>query len=175
MRAQQRQVSVRDISHFRSIQGDRRMPPDTVQWPSPEEIRRWSFRRQPHEREPVPQPGEHLLLRETDFGEAVPAVVAAVQDTSSPHDHWNRQGGLERTRGPGEPDPHVWSYDEHDVPRLRDDPWPWVQVQVITGEDENGEPVLAPPRWTREARVRGSAGWLRAGTRAHTGRYESGA
>lgn len=151
-------------------------------WPSPDEIRRWSFWRQPHEREPVPQPGEHLLLRETDLGEAVPAVVVAVQDMSSPHDHWHRHGGLERTHGPSEPDPNVWRYDDQARAHvLHADPWPWVQVRVIrTGEDgselrgEDGEPVLAPPRWTKEARVRGSAGWLRAGTRAHTGRYESG-
>jgi hypothetical protein len=144
------------------------------------EIDRWTGQRRPHEREPVPQPGERLLLREVPFGEAVPAVVADVQDMSSPHDHWNRHGGLEAARGPGQPDVNVWAWDEeHRSWRLRDDPWPWVQVQVIAQDSRGndlrgpgGELMLGAPRWCREARVRGSAGWLREGSRAHTGRYE---
>jgi hypothetical protein len=141
---------------------------------TPEEIRRWAHGRQPHEREPVPAAGERVLFREVQFGPAVPAVVAAVQDTTGPHDHWNRHGGLEALRGPGQPDVNVWRYDEERRDWvLLDDPWPWVQVQVITGTGEDGNPVLAQPRWCREARVRGSAGWLREGSRAHTGRYET--
>jgi hypothetical protein len=154
------------------------MPPDTVQWPSPEEIRRWAHRRRPHEREAVPQPGERLLFREREFGEAAPAVVADVQDMDTPGDHWTPPGGLPGHQGP--PDLNVWEpeLDGRGQPsgryRLKEDPWPWVAVQpVITAQD--GTETLGVPRWTKESRVRGSAGWLRAGTRAHTGRYESGA
>lgn len=136
----------------------------------PQEVRRWAHERRPHEREPVPQPGERLLLREEDFGPAVPAIVAAVQDLATPGDHWRQHGGLVAARGPGVPDPTVWAHDDAGW-RLRDDPWPWVHVQVILGEDDAG-PALAPPRWCKEARVRGSAGWLREGSRAHHGRYE---
>ena len=142
---------------------------------TPQEIARWAHGRRPREREAPPQPGEHLLFREADFGEAVPAVVHDVQDMTSPHDHWNRNGGMEAARGPGMPDANVWRWDEGLQQHvLHDDPWPWVQVQVITGENEDGSPVLAAPRWCREARVRGSAGWMRPGSRAHTGNYEEG-
>lgn len=148
---------------------------------TPHEIRRWAHERRPHERERLPRPGERLLLRETDFGEAVPAVVTAVQDLSSPHDHWHRHGDLERTRGPGEPDQNVWRYDEASNRHvLKDDPWPWVQVAVILFRedgserlDDEGNLMTAAPRWSREARVRGSTGWLRERSRAHTGNYES--
>jgi hypothetical protein len=137
------------------------------------EIDRWTEQRRPHEREEIPAIGERLLLREVNFGEEKPAIVVAVQDMSSPHDHWNRHGGLEHLRGAGIPDVNVWRWDETRGEHvLHPDPWPWVQVQVITGEDGDGNPVLAAPRWCREARVRGSAGWLRPGSRAHTGRYE---
>lgn len=172
-----------------------------------QEIGRWAHGRQPHEREPVPAVGERLLLREADFAEPVPAVVTAVQDMSSPHDHWNRYGGLEAARGPGVPDQNVWNELEqcpngHWQPsgsdhcmtcgtwipdfapvrhEMKDDPWPWVQVAPVRltddGRDQldaDGNPVTGPPRWCREARVRGSAGWLRTGSRAHTGNYESG-
>lgn len=140
---------------------------------TPAEIRRWAHERRPHEREQPPAPGERLLLREQDFGVAVPAVVAAVQDLVTPADHWAQHGGLIPVRGPGTPDPSVWAYDEALRGfRLHDDPWPWVQVAVIAGEDAGGAVRLASPRWCREARVRGSAGWLREGSRAHAGNYE---
>lgn len=143
---------------------------------TPQEIRRWAWHRLPDEREAVPEPGERLLFRETDFGGTVPAVVTAVQDLSSPHDHWTRNGGLEAQRGPGTPDVHVWRYDETRGQHVMlDDPWPWVHLQVITGHDGDGAEILAAPRWCREARVRGSAGWLREGSRAHAGNFtESG-
>jgi hypothetical protein len=100
---------------------------------------------------------------------------------SSPHDHWHRHGDLERVLGPGIPDVNVWRHDEETGAHvLRDDPWPWVQVRVILlAEDgsalhgDDGTPLLAAPRWCREARVRGSTGWLREGSRAHTGNFES--
>lgn len=149
---------------------------------TPEEIRRWAHERRPHERERHPAPGERLLFRETDFGDAVPAIVTAVMDMSRPHNHWHRHGGLERTQGPGLPDQNVWRYDEaSDRHVLKDDPWPWVQVAEIRFSEDgsertggDGELVTGSPRWCREARVRGSAGWLREGSRAHTGNYGSG-
>jgi hypothetical protein len=138
-----------------------------------QEIDRWAHGRRPHEREEPPEPGERVLLREEDFAEPVPAVVAAVQDLATPGDHWRQHGQLTGRMGQGMPDPSVWAFDEaagrH---RLHEDPWPWVHVRVITGEGEDGEPLLAPPRWCKEARVRGSAGWMREGSRAHACRYE---
>lgn len=141
---------------------------------TPAEIRRWAHQRAPAEREEPPQPGERLLFREAAFGPAVPAVVAAVQDLAVPGDHWNQHGDLVQHLGPGVPDPTVWAHDDAARAwRLHDDPWPWVHLQVITGQDDDGADVLAAPRWCKEARVRGSAGWLREGSRAHTGNYES--
>jgi hypothetical protein len=139
---------------------------------TPQEVRRWAHQRRPHEREAPPVPGERLLVREADFADPVPAVVVAVQDMTVPGDHWN---------GRGVPDPNVWRFDEaRQAWDLADDPWPWVQVRAVRaggdGQDlagEDGEPVLAQPRWHKEARVRGSAGWLRGGSRAHTGSYET--
>lgn len=147
---------------------------------TPGEIDRWAHNRRPHEREKIPHRGERVLFRETDFGPPVPAVVADVQDmTGTPHNHWNRHGGREQERGPGEPDVNVWRWDENERAwLLKDDPWPWVHLQVVVlGEDGSprlngdGEEILQDPRWCREARVRGSAGWLREGSRAHTGNY----
>ena len=150
------------------------MPPSPPAPYTKAEVDRWAHERRPHEREAVPEIGEHLLFRETNFAEPVPAIVHDVQDmTGTPHNHWNRHGDLERAQGPGEPDVNVWQWDEaRQGWRLKDDPWPWVHVQKILGTDENGDLVLAPPQWCREARVRGSCGWLRPGSRAHTGRYE---
>ena len=103
------------------------------------------------------------------IAEPVPAVVAAVQDMTAPGSHWRQHGGRAAAEGPGVPDPAVWVHDAARGWRLHDDPWPWVQVRKVTGQGD----VLGDPRWCREARVRGSAGWLREGSRAHTGRYES--
>ncbi len=113
-----------------------------------------------------------MLFREELHGPAVPAIVAAVQDLETPGDHWAQHGGHVPLRGNGIPDPLVWAFDARaGRHRLHGDPWPWVWLQVITGTGDDGEPVLAPPRWCKEARVRGSAGWLREGSRAHTGNY----
>jgi hypothetical protein len=142
---------------------------------TPQEVRRWAHERRPHEREAPPAAGERLLFRERDFGPAVPAVVTAVQDLITAADHWTQHGGLLRERGPGMPDPTVWAWDEAAARhRLHHDPWPWVHVAVITGAGDDGQELLAPPRWCKEARVRGSAGWLREGSRAHSGDYEAG-
>lgn len=146
-----------------------------------EEIDRWAWERRLHEREAVPERGERVLFREQDFGPVVPAIVHDVMDMAGPpHNHWHRHGALEQERGPGIPDVHVWRWDA-DRRRhvLLEDAWPWVQVQVIkldeqgrARRDEDGNMILAMPRWCREARVRGSCGWLREGSRAHTGNYE---
>jgi hypothetical protein len=132
---------------------------------TPQEIERWAHRRQPHERERVPEPGERLLFREHDFGDAVPAVVDQVQDMETPGDHWGSTS---------QPDPNVWEWhEEAGRHQLKDDPWPWVSVRLISTA-EDGTETLSAPRWCKEARVRGSSGWLRPGSRAHTGRYETG-
>jgi hypothetical protein len=140
------------------------MPSPTEQLRTPQEVERWAHRRQPHEREAVPEPGERLLFRQLDFGEAVPAVVDQVQDMTDPAAHWGPHDGL------GQADPNVWGFDEQGRIRLKADPWPWVAVRIIRPGDDGGE-YLAVPQWCKEARVRGSAGWLRPGSRAHTGQY----
>jgi hypothetical protein len=146
-------------------------PPDPIRPHTPQEVRRWAHERQPHEREAVPDIGERVLLREADFADPVPAIVAAVQDLTTPGDHWRQHGQQVDQLGPGVPDPSVWAHDDASGWRLAADPWPYVQVQVITHEG-GGPPDLAPPRWCKEARVRGSAGWMRPGSRAATGNYE---
>lgn len=139
---------------------------------TPAEVRRWTQQRRPHEREKPPEAGERVLFREENFGLTVVAVVTAVQDLETPGDHWNQHGGQVQLRGQGIPDPSVWAFDEQaGRHKLHPDPWPWVQVSVVTGASDDGSDQLAPPRWCKEARVRGSAGWLREGTRAHTGNY----
>lgn len=136
---------------------------------SPREVRRWARERRPAEREAPPLAGERLLFRQSEFGPVIPVITMAVQDLARPGDHWRQHGDLERFHGPGEPDPSVWEWDEAEGRyRLHPDPWPWVQVQEA-GAD--GRPLPSPPRWCREARVRGSAGWMREGSRAHTGHY----
>lgn len=148
---------------------------------APAEIDRWAHSRRPDEREKVPWIGERVLFREHEHGPAVPALVHDVQDmTGTPHNHWHRHGNIEHLRGPGQPDVNVW--EPHPAGQgwvLKADPWPWVHIREIrTGDDgtdlrdEDGNLILAAPRWCREARVRGSAGWLREGSRAHTGNYE---
>jgi hypothetical protein len=145
------------------------------------EVDRWAHERREHEREPVPETGERLLFRDAEFAPPVPAIVTGVQDmTGPPHNHWHRNGGLEDKRGPGMPDVNVWEPTEDGRGwMLKADPWPWVHLRVIRQDadgsdlrDDNGDLVLDAPRWCREARVRGSCGWLREGSRAHTGRYE---
>lgn len=111
------------------------------------EVKRWAWERRPGEREPVPHVGEHVLFRPEDWAEPVPAVVTAVQDMRR---HNDGHGG-------GDPDPHVW--DEYGLPRP--DPWPWVTMRI--GDDpHSGREVKS-----KEARARGSAGWLRPGSRWH--------
>jgi hypothetical protein len=147
---------------------------DVISPHTPQEIRRWAHERRPHEREAVPEPGERLLFREELHGPCVPAIVAEVQGLTTPGSHWHQHGQLTGRLGPGMPDPSVWTHDDAAGWRLHHDPWPWVWIQVITGTGDDGEPLLAPPRWCKEARVRGSAGWLREGSRCHAGNYEEG-
>lgn len=139
---------------------------------TPAEIRRWAHERRPAEREAPPQPGERLLLRQAEFAEPVTAVVLEVQDMATPASHWRQHGDRVAAEGPGQPDPTVWVPDGPRRWRLHDDPWPWARVQVVIGQRADGSDILGDKRWCKEARVRGSGGWLREGSRAHTGNYE---
>lgn len=139
---------------------------------TPQEVRRWAHRRRPHEREAPPEISERLLFRGREHGPTVAAIVFDVQGMTAPAEHWVQHGGRIDELGPGTPDPTVWVHDPATGWRLHDDPWPWVQLQVILRQDDEGSDVLADPQWCKEARVRGSAGWLREGSRAHTGNYE---
>lgn len=108
------------------------------------ESKRWAWHRQPDEREDPPQPGDVVLFRTEEWASPVPAVVTEVQNMIR---HNDGHGG-------SHPDPHVW--DENGL--LRPDPWPWVTLRL--GDDGTGREVRS-----KEARVRGSAGWLRPGSR----------
>jgi hypothetical protein len=122
----------------------RHEPPRT-----PEEVERWAWEREPEEREDHPRPGEHVLVRTEEWAEPVPAVVIEVQDIVRPNDgHGSHYA----------PDPNVWHPVTGD---LHPDPWPWVTVRL--GHD----PGSGREMKVKEARVRGSAGWLRPGSRWH--------
>lgn len=102
----------------------------------------WARSRPPQHRVATPAVGEMVRYRHEAWGEPVEALVVAVQD---PQD---------------QSDPNLWriARDGHGAPLALDgmpvivpveDPWP-----LLTLECRYGRPV------TREARLRGSAGWL---------------
>jgi len=99
--------------------------------------------------------GEYVLFRPRDWQAPVPAVVAEVQDITRVNDGHGAYG-RQHDKEDGRVDPHVWRWDENQQSWvLRDDPWPWVIVEL-----EDGRQLKS-----KEARVRGSAGWLRPGSR----------
>lgn len=104
----------------------------------------WAHERQPQQRTPVPAVGDEVLYRHNGWGPVARADVLSVQsetDLDDPH-LWRVE-----TDGFGQP----VLLDGRPVMQQRFDPWPLVQLRV---------PGLAQRVETREARLRGSAGWL---------------
>lgn len=97
----------------------------------------WAHRRPAQHRTPLPSVGDEVCYRHESYGPVVRAEITWVQsldDLADPH-LWQAQEGL---------------VDGRAVLRRRFDPWPLVRLRVPklgTGE-------------TREARLRGSPGWL---------------
>jgi hypothetical protein len=125
-------------------------PPPGVQPVTPQEVAA-AIERPEEDRTALPYVGEHVLFRREEWGPAVPATIVAIQDMETPED---------------EPDVHLW---RHPIPEqfppstwthptiraqlvLKPDPWPWVVLELESGGQAR----------SRESRVRGSSGWLRA-------------
>jgi hypothetical protein len=107
----------------------------------PDEIA-WAHERPPQHRVPVPAVGDQVLYRHNLWEDPTLAEVLAVQpldDLDDPH-LWRVE--LDEHRRPVE-------VDGRQVIAQRIDPWPSVTLRTIYGVGV-----------TREARVRGSAGWL---------------
>lgn len=117
------------------------------------------------ERPPLPQPGEQVWYRQFEWnrnpvGDLVEPVLADVVEVQHPHDASDSDfvDGVGWVR-----DPNLWHLvrDEHGRVQLTPlgalryepvaDPWPWVRLRL---------PDSGPVHETREARLRGSAGWL---------------
>lgn len=98
---------------------------------------------------PIPAVGDVVWYRAQQFGDLVEAVVTAVQE----HPYLNEDGT---------PDANVWYLDNisGEPLRLLPDPWPKLWLDTVW-HDEQGNPYqIKPPISCREARVRGSVGWL---------------
>jgi hypothetical protein len=104
-----------------------------------QEITASAWQRPEAARVPAPHPGQQVLFRMHRFGDLTDALVVSVQDMTRP--------------GP-DPDPMVWRRDNVTglVCGLHADPWPSVVLDSWWGRIR-----------TREARVRGSEGWVPAG------------
>lgn len=83
---------------------------------------------------PIPAVGEIVWYRAVEFGDLVEAVVEAVQDPDDDR-----------------ADPHVWYRDNETGQAVRLHAWPWLTLTLRTADGR----VTC-----REARARGSAGWL---------------
>lgn len=104
-----------------------------------QEITASAWQRPEHQRTPPPRPGDRVLFRMHRFGDLTDALVVEVADM---------------TRPGADPDPMVWRRDNVTglLAGLHADPWPSVVLDTWWGRVR-----------TREARVRGSEGWVPAG------------
>lgn len=104
-----------------------------------QEVTASAWQRPADRRTPPPRPGDRVLFRMHRFGDLTDALVVEVQDMVRP--------------GP-DPDPMVWRRDNVTglLAGLHADPWPSVVLDTWWGRVR-----------TREARVRGSEGWVPAG------------
>lgn len=100
------------------------------------EVTAAAWQRPAADRTPPPRPGDRVLFRMHRFGDLTDAVVVEVQDM---------------TRPGADPDPMVWRRDNTtgQLAGLHPDPWPSVVLDTWWGRVS-----------TREARVRGSEGWV---------------
>ena len=97
---------------------------------------------------PLPAIGDVVWYRAQPFGDLVEAVVEDIQD---PYDHPE-----------GVPDPNVWYRDNvTGAPlRLLPDPWLWLKLDTVWHDPHGFTVRMETGLTTREARVRGSIGWL---------------
>jgi hypothetical protein len=108
----------------------------------PSEIH-WALNRPPEHRTPIPTVGERVYYRHHEWGEVTEAQVVAVQDPLDYADRYLWHVLTDERRRP--------IHDERGNRVLvpAPDPWPTLTLATDWGH-----------RATREARVRGSAGWL---------------
>jgi hypothetical protein len=102
----------------------------------------WAHQRPSQHRVPVPHVGDEVLYRHNDWEDPTPAEVLEVQpldDLDDPH-LWRVEVG---------PDGQPVELDGRAIIAQRADPWPRVTLRTRFGVGI-----------TREARLRGSAGWL---------------
>lgn len=112
----------------------------------------YARRRPVHERTPIPAEGDEVLCRLDEWGTAFPAVVDRVQPSDDVDDPYLFEVQLDGNREP-------MLIEGRPVLSAVDDPWPtlWLTVSLTTREDGFIRTVTTH---TREARLRGSAGWL---------------
>lgn len=122
----------------------------------------WQANRPEQHRVLMPRVGDRLLFRPASWSdELIPIEVREVQDLDT--DEARRDPNVyDKVTAPPE-DPHAAMGNRvllgplgQPLVRLRDDPWPWIKFQML---DDQGEPY-GSWRSCREARLRGSAGWL---------------
>ncbi len=102
----------------------------------------WAHNRPGQHRVPVPRPGDQVMYRHDEWGDVSEAEVLSVQpldDLDDPH-LWFPQTD---ERG------QLLELDGRPILAQKPDPWPRVVLRTRYGTAV-----------TREARVRGSAGWL---------------
>lgn len=129
------------------------------------EIQLWSHQRVTearHPREPtvqpIPSPGDLVAVRLRPWGPTIPAKVLAVQPIGElAHPDW----------AGGDVDPNLWVDDGLGHYKPKWDPWPEVDVETMPLTDAAGERLKLPYEFRsgqrvrcKEARVRGSCGWL---------------
>jgi hypothetical protein len=135
-------------------------PPLTKQ-----EIQRWA-----HERftepvdggavvQPIPAVGDLVTVRFQPWGPTVPARVLAVQPVDVlRHPDW----------AGGDVDPNLFTEDDAGRWAPKWDPWPDVELETLPGKDRPHELRGGQVARCKEARVRGSCGWLWPGHRWDT-------
>lgn len=108
--------------------------------------------------QPIPSTGDLVAVRLRPWGPTIPAKVLAVQPVGElQHPDW----------AGGDIDPNLWVADDLGNYRQKWDPWPDLEVETLTLRDKAGHEVKVPFERRagqrvrcKEARVRGSAGWL---------------
>lgn len=138
---------------------------------TPAEVTEWAHQRIGHAVipgkpviQPLPAPGDLVAVRVRPWAATIPATVTRVQpcDVISHPDWWG-----------GEVDPDLWVpitnpdgtavLDGLGAPAYRPkwDPWPWLDLLTIPTDRKRPHEYRAGQLLRcKEARVRGSAGWL---------------
>lgn len=112
----------------------------------------WAHNRPGPHRVPVPKVDDWVLYRHDEWGEVFPAQVLAVQpldDLDDPHLAFVERDALGQ----------LILIDGRPVIALKKDPWPKVRLRTTFRERGSSRLITAVVE-TREARLRGSPGWL---------------